>query len=587
MKKFFGTMFASFFGMVLFVAVSIFLLIIIVAGSISSSDVETKLKDNSVLEIKLSQPIADNPDEDIMANFNPLSGKTEKSVSLKNVIHAVCKASKDDKIKGIVIDAGFAESQSIATMQELRTALQHFKDSSDKFIYAYGEAYSQTGYYLASIADKIYVQSEGGVEIKGINFRLQFFKKLLDKAGVEMQIIRHGKFKSAVEPFTEEKMSEANREQYKLFANSLWSEMVKGIADGRKITEARVNEIADSLLTHINSRLISENIIDGFMERSYFNDTILKDMHLVSVGKYKSSIGKEKNEPKDRIAIIYAQGDVGTGKGSVSEIGMENISSAIKKAADNKKVKAIVLRVNSPGGSVLTSDIIYRAVVEAKAKKPVVASFGTYAASGGYYISCAANKIYSDATTLTGSIGVFGMIPNAQKLLNDKVGITFDEVGTNKNSGYGTVVRSMQDYERDVTQQGVEDIYFGFVQKVAQGRGKTVEYIDSIGQGRVWAGVDALKIGLVDELGGLTEAIKGAAELAGISEYKISEYPEPKDQMTQLMELLGQSPSTKVEKEFARIFGIEGASMYKVLQQVQQASETQVYARLPFGISVE
>ncbi|MDR2556105.1 MAG: signal peptide peptidase SppA [Bacteroidales bacterium] len=586
MKRFFGTMFASFFGMVLFVAVSILLLIFIVVGSMSSSEKVTELKDNSVLEIKLSEPIADNPEEDILSVFKSM-GNPVKSVALSNVLDAVYKASKDDKIKGIVIDAGLGGSQPISTMQELRQALKCFKDSSDKFIYAYGEGYSQTGYYLASVADKIYLQNEGGVTLKGLSFRLQFFKKLLDKVGVEMQIIRHGKFKSAVEPFTGEKMSDANREQYTLLANSMWSEMVRDIACGRNLSAERVNEIADSLLANTKNSMLSAGIVDELMERDYFTDTILKDMKLVSVGKYNASIKKEKKESKDRIAVIYAQGEVGMDKGSISEIGTENISNAIKKAANNKNVKAIVLRVNSPGGSVLTSDIIYRAVVEAKAKKPVVASFGQYAASGGYYISCAANKIYSDPTTLTGSIGVFGMLPNAGKLFTDKIGITFDEVSTNKNSGIGSATRQMTEYERDVMQQGVEDVYFSFIKKVADGRGKTVEYIDSIGQGRVWCGVDALRLGLVDELGGLTAAIKGAAELAEISEYRISEYPEQKDPMTQLLEMFGESSTVRAQKELARTLGFEAAAFYKALVDVQNASETRVYARLPFGITVE
>jgi protease-4 len=585
MKRFFGTMFASFFGMVLFTAVSILLLIAIAVGGMSSSEKETELKDNSVLQIKLSEPIMDHPDEDIMSAFKSMDNN--KKTALKDIVDAICKASKDDKIKGIMIDAGVAGSPPIAIMQELRQALKCFKDSSDKFIYAYGEAYSQNGYCLASVADKIYLQNEGGVTLKGISLRLQFFKKLMDKVGVEMQVIRHGKFKSAVEPFTNEKMSDANREQYTLLANSMWSEVVKDIASGRNLSVKRVNEIADSLLSYNESSMLSAGLIDELMERNYFTDTILKDMKIVSVNKYNASVKKEKKTPKDRIAVIYAQGEVGMGKGSISEIGTENISNAIKKAANNKNVKAIVLRVNSPGGSVLTSDIIYRAVVEAKAKKPVVASFGQYAASGGYYISCAANKIYSDGTTLTGSIGVFGILPDAGKLLTDKIGITFDEVNTNKNSSIGSMNRPMTEYERSVIQQGIEDIYYSFIKKVADSRGKTVEYIDSIGQGRVWCGTDALRLGLVDELGGLTAAIKGAAELAEISEYRISEYPEQKDPMKQLMEILGESSTARAQKELARTLGIEGATLYKALVDAQNAKEMRVYARLPFGITME
>ncbi len=288
--------------------------------------------------------------------------------------------------------------------------------------------------------------------------------------------LRSGKFKSAIEPFINEKMSDENREQYTLLANSMWNEMVAGIAEGRNLSKERVNEIADNLLTVNKKTLDGTNIIDQYMERDYFKDTILKDMHLISIAKYNSAVKEEKKEKsKDRIAVIYAQGEVGMGKGSTAEIGTENISNAIKKAANNKNVKAIVLRVNSPGGSVLTSDIIYRAVVEAKAKKPVVASYGAYAASGGYYISCAANKIYSDPTTLTGSIGVFGMVPNVGKLMTEKIGFSYDEVNTNKNSSMGNITRKMTDYERDVLQQSIEEIYFGFIAKVAEGRGKTVE----------------------------------------------------------------------------------------------------------------
>jgi protease-4 len=587
MKRFFGTMFASFFGMVLFTAVSILLLIAVAAGSMSSSEEGIEIKDNSVLEINLSELIVDHSDEDIMSLISN-GGKSEKSVSLKAIIDAICSAGKNDKIKGIVIDAGLAGRQSSSIMQELRCALKHFKDSSGKFVYAYGEVYSQTGYYLASVADKIYMQNEGGITLKGVNLQLPFFKKLIDKVGVEAQVIRHGKFKGAVEPYIGEKMSDANREQYTLFANSMWDDMVKDIACGRNLSIERVNEIADNLLSHTKDSILSIGLIDEFMERNYFTDTVLKDMKIVSIGKYNASVKKEKKEPKDRIAIIYAQGEIGMSKGRTSEIGTENISNAIKKAANNKNIKAIVLRVNSPGGSVLTSDIIYRAVVEAKAKKPVIASFGQYAASGGYYISCAANKIYSDPTTLTGSIGVFGIFFNTEKLFTDKIGITFDEVNTNKNSGMGRMTRPMTEYEKSVIQQDIEDIYFGFIKKVANGRNKTVEYIDSIGQGRIWCGTDALNLGLVDELGGLADAVKGAAEIAEISEYRISEYPEQKDVMTQIMELFGESSSVRTQQELAKIFGLEGAAIYRALTDAQNnTGGMKIYARLPFGTVVE
>jgi protease-4 len=476
----------------------------------------------------------------------------------------------------------------MATVEEIRNALLDFKKSG-KFIVAYSELYSQKAYYLATVANKVYMNPEGTLDFRGIGGEVMFMKGLMEKLDVQIQIIRHGKFKSAVEPFILDKMSQANKEQTLTYINALWKQMLVGISQSRGISEAQLNKLADNLSGYTPEVAVKEKMVDQLIYkdqllqelRNKLNIKNDKDINSINLGKYV--LANEKNTPeysKEKIAIIFASGDIVSGNGDEGTIGSERISKAIRKARLDNNVKAIVLRVNSPGGSALASDVIWREMVLAKKAKPVVVSMGDVAASGGYYISCAASKVFADPNTITGSIGVFGIIPNFQKTLQNKLGITFDKVTTNKHSDFITVTRPLDGEETAIMQGDIERIYKSFIGHVAEGRNTTPAAIDSIGQGRVWSGVDAKRLKLIDEFGGLNNAVDEAAKLAKLSKYNIQTLPALQDPFTKLIEqLTGDYKDTRIQNELGEYYGY-----FTYLRKLAKAEKIQ--ARLPFEMSV-
>jgi protease IV len=597
MKQFFKFMFASALGtfisimlasvlsMVIFFAMLTGFMSSAASSGLSNNKKVTKIKDNTVLHIKLNQVIQDRTSDNPFENFNFNTLEASNNLGLDQILKNIEKAKNDDKIKGIYLDLTSINA-GMATLEEIRNALNDFK-TSKKWIISYSEVYTQGTYYLASVSDKIYVNPAGIVELRGLASQLMFFKNMLEKLEIDVQIIRHGKFKSAVEPFMLEKMSDSNREQMEKILNSAWGSMINNISGSRDIKISKINELADNLTIQDAKDAKKYNFVDGLMYKDELLAELRKklkidkndDIEYVSLGKYANTKSKKKSS-SNKIAIIYANGSIVSGKGEKGEMGSETISKAIRAARLDDDVKAIVLRVNSGGGSALASDIMWRETILAKEAKPFVVSMGDVAASGGYYIACAADKIVASEKTITGSIGVFGVIPNMQGFFNNKLGITFDEVKTNAHSDIMTVYRPLTGDEKDIIQIGVEKIYDDFITKVAKGRGMTKEEIDAIGQGRVWLGIDALEIGLVDEIGGIDKAIDIAKNLAKLDDYKTEDYPKRKDPFEELIEELSGNIETRILKS-------KLGTDYKYYQKMESLSkQSGIMARMPFDIDI-
>jgi protease-4 len=591
MKQFFGAFFGSCLGVLLTGLITTLIIVGIIMNAFSDViDMDKKniyiAKDNSVLKINLNGDIAERGSGNPLGNLNlgPLMPKA--SIGLNDIIANLKKAKTDEHIKGIYLEisdpvAGFA------TLEEVRNALLDFK-TSGKFIYAYSEGYSQKGYYLASTAGKVYLNPEGGMELKGLSSQMMFYKNMLEKLNVEVQIYRHGKFKSAIEPFMLDKMSAANRAQIETYLGSLWNHMIAGISKSRSIPVDEINAMADGLLIRSTEDALKYKLVDELKYEDEVHDVMKKKLglkekekvHFVSLSDYKDAAGGSSSS-KNKIAVIYAVGEIESGEGKENSIGSESLAKAIREARMDSSIKAIVLRVNSPGGSALASDVIWRETILAKKAKPFIVSMGDVAASGGYYISCGADRIFAQPNTITGSIGVFGMVPNLQKALSEKLGITIDTVNTNKHSDVGTVLRGATADEHAYIQQSVEHIYDVFITKVAAGRNMQKNDVDSIGQGRVWSGADAIKINLVDELGGIKAAIAYAAKQAKLADYKTVDYPKKKDF---LEELLGNS-SEEIE---ARAMKANLGEQYIYMKQLKNVLQLKgVQARLPYEMIIE
>jgi len=589
MKQFFKFMLASMTGyLLLWIVMGLIFFSIIASIATFAKKTTVVIDNNSVLTLKLDQPIPDRTSDNPFGNFDFGSMSSHKAEGLDNLLKVIERAASDDKIKGIFLDLNDIPA-GIATIEEIRNALTGFKKSG-KFIYAYSEDYSQKSYYIASVSDKIFLNPQGSLTFKGLAAELMFYKGTLDKLEIQAQIIRHGKFKSAIEPFMLDKASVANREQYQKLLDGIWNQILDGISAERKVSKEQLTQIADSLKIQLASDAVKYKLVDKLAYRDEILDEIKtkiglkekEEISFVNPTKYlKSREGKTKMVlGKKKIAVVYAIGQIGGGEGSERVIGSEGISKAIREARGDSSVRAIVLRINSPGGSALASEVISREVILAQKVKPVIVSMGDVAASGGYYIACGASKIYAQPNTLTGSIGVFGIVPNLQKMFKDKLGITTDVIKTNKYSDYITVYRGLEPYETKVLTNQIENIYQVFVGHVAEGRKMNKADVDSIGQGRVWSGIDAKRIGLVDELGGLDKAIAEAAKMAGLKEYKIVNYPKFKDPFTQIIEQLsGEDNSTKVKE----ILG-ENYVYYEYLQNLK--SQKGVQARMTFDLVI-
>jgi len=589
MKQFFGAFFGSVLGLII---ASIIGSLIIVAGLTSAfkgmkQEDRPSKKGQLVLTLEMDGEILDREKENPFEKFKIGPMGDEYGMGLNKLMENLEKAKEDTVVKGIYINMKPVMAGR-ATLKELRDAILDFKKSG-KFVIAYSEYYTQNSYYLASAADKVYLNPQGAVDWKGLAMNIMFYKKTLEKLGIEAQIFRHGKFKSAIEPFIYEKMSNENRLQSRTFLTSLWNTTVNEISETRKITKADLNKYADELSVNMASDALDLKLVDGLKYEDEVLDEIKEKLKIaekekinfVSHADYSKHRGKKKEKTTDEIAVIYAIGQISSGEGDDKEIGSETTAEAIKDARLNEKVKAIVLRVNSPGGSALASDVIWREVVLAKKVKPVIVSMGNVAASGGYYISCAADRIFAEPNTITGSIGVFGMIPNLKKAFEDKLGITTDTVKTNKHSDMMNLTRAVAPTESVVIQKSVEKVYDVFISRVAEGRNISKEQVDSIGQGRVWSGSDALKIGLVDELGGLKEAIAFAAKKADLKSYKTKELPVQKGPFDDLF--------GKIESETeARMIKKSIGEYYTYWKHIKSLCLTKgVYARMPFDLIIE
>ncbi|MDO6605281.1 signal peptide peptidase SppA [Arenibacter palladensis] len=565
-----------------------FVMFLVLAALIGQGEDTVVVKDNSVLEIQLQTPINDYVGMD---ESNPFAGLFNVNQGLDEILHAIKVAKEDNKIKGIslnnnVIMAGLSQTQAI------RDALIDFAESG-KFIYAYGDFYTQKDYYLASVAHEVYLNPVGALDFKGLSTEVLFFKDLQEKSGIKMEVIRHGKYKSAVEPFLANEMSEANRTQIKELLDALWHSMLTNISESRDISVEDLNHIADTLGTRTSKYAALSGLIDEVVYFDEYESMIKEkmgvdtadDLNYVPISDYIRTASKIKiNSGTDKIAVIFAQGEIWYGEGGSDVIGQGIINDALKKAREDKNVKAIVLRVNSPGGSALASDIIWREIEITKQSKPVVVSMGDVAASGGYYIAAGADKIFAEPTTITGSIGVFGTIPNISELA-ENIGVNAEQVGTNKNSVDYSLFEPMNDSFRSNVLEGIEATYETFLDRVAQGRGITLAQADSVAQGRVWSGVDAKRLGLVDELGGLDEAIAAAAEMVELDNYGIRKLPKYKSDFEKLMEDLGGATAKSKESIIQEEIGVEA---YAILKEIKLAMQNKgVQARMPFTLNIK
>lgn len=562
MRQFFKFTFASMLGFLLAGFLFMFITIGIIVSVVSAGKKETVfVPEKTILVLTLDQPISDRSSDNPFAHINFSRPDVSTQLGLNDIIGSLKKAKSDSKVKGIYLELSDVPSGQ-ATIEEIRNALIDFKKSG-KFIVSYAEVFTQKSYYLASVSDKIYMNPAGDMEFKGMVAQVMFFKGLLDKIDVEAQVIRHGKFKSAIEPFTLDKMSEPNKVQTLTFISGIWNHLLDGISVSRKISVDDLNAIASEYKIQSPQDAVNLKMVDKLLYKDEVLDELkirvdakkIKDLKFMKLGKYAKAPQADKKSADDKIAVIYASGNIISGEGDEESIGSERISKAIRKARLDENVKAIVLRVNSPGGSALASDVIWREMLLAKKAKPVVVSMGNVAASGGYYIACAADKIFAYPNSITGSIGVFGIIPNMKEMFNKNLGITFDEVKTNPYADYIPFTRPMSDAEKKIITHDIENIYSTFTKHVSEGRKMTVAQIDSIGQGRVWSGVDAKRIGLVDEFGGLTDAINEAAKLAKLKDFSTMELPEQKDTFEQLMETFsGDNTSVFLKKELGAAY---------------------------------
>lgn len=570
MKSFFKTFLASFLGSAaLLLALFLTLILNLITSIISSYDTAVNTKPGTILYMNLNYEIPERTNSNELGLiFTGSSLKTIDNTGMNDILNNIKAAAIDPNISGIFLELS-SIGTSTANIEEIRDQLIDFKQSG-KFVISYSEAYEQSAYYLASVSDKIYMLPDGILDIHGMASQNIFYKNLFEKLDIEMQIIRpeNNKFKSAVEPYFLDKMSDANREQTSVLLQSMWDQICLDISESRNISVETINKFADDLTLMFDSNLALENnFIDGLIYRDELIEKLKQlsnsgdKINLIKNAQY-ANVRPDVYFGSDKIAVIYASGQIFDGEGDDTSIGSEPLSKAIRAARNDKKVKAIVMRVNSPGGSAVASEVIRREVELAAKDKPFIVSMGNYAASGGYWISSSSDYIFADPNTLTGSIGVFGTMPNLKGFLNDKIGLTFDEVKTNENSDFGSLTKPMTPYQLAMMQKHVTSTYNDFITLVADTRNLSKTFVDSIGQGRVWSGKDALKIGLVDELGGMESAIAYAAEQANLSSYSIKEFPKQKDLfeslfMTETQEYYAKTIKNKLGKNAQYLEALE------------------------------
>lgn len=591
MKDFFKNVLASIVGILIgsFIigAITALLFFGFMGVLLSSSSETFVLKNNTVLTIRLTGMMKDrvvtNP---LLEMFN--LGEA-KEMALTDILSAIKKAKSNDDIKGIYISSGYFMAPS-ASLTEIRNQLLDFKESG-KFIIAYADDYTQGGYFLSTVADKVIMNPQGSLNLQGLSVSPTFYKGLLDKIGVEMQIFKVGTYKSAVEPFMLDKMSEANKEQVSSYINNIWSTLLNDISASRGITVERLNQLTDTLPTFQEGTFnVQNHLIDTLMYESEVREYIKelmgveksKKLNSASVDDMLTVSDSQKSKSSDQIAILYAEGSIVSGT-KPTDINDRYLIKEIEKLQNNDNIKAVVFRVNSPGGSAYASEQIWKAMEDLKAKKPVVVSMGGYAASGGYYISSNASKIFAEPTTLTGSIGIFGMFPNVEGLTN-KIGLTFDNVKTNKFSDYGDITRPMNDQEKAILQQYIERGYKLFLTRCSEGRNIPMEALEKIAEGRVWTGKQALEIGLVDALGGIDDALKEAAVLANLSDYSIREYPKQVSPFEAFFKTQSDDLATRALKEYL------GTDFYllKTIKEIKDLKEQDfIQARMPYDLQLK
>ena len=588
MKDFFKNVFATFVGIFLFVLVTLLLGFVCIFGMVLSSESTTEIENNSVLVINLSGPLSERSDKNVMAEF---IGNVASGVSLEDVLSGIEKAKTNKNIKGIYIEAGAFAPNSYASLQEIREALIDFK-KSHKWIVAYGDSYTQSAYYLASVANDVYLNPQGMLDWHGLSSQRIYLKDMLAKFGVKMQVSKVGTYKSATEMFTEEKMSDADRQQTSTYLNGIWKYLLKGVSESRNIPIAKLNEYADSVITFANpTSYLKMKLIDKLLYTDQVRNEVKKrlginsddEIHQISLTDLKAV---EPAKGGSEVAVYYAYGDIvdspvsNTSFNQHSIVG-KDVCNDLKELMDDDDVKAVVIRVNSGGGSAFASEQMWHQIMELKKIKPVVVSMGGYAASGGYYMSVPANWIVAEPTTITGSIGIFGMFPDFSGLASEKLGIKFDEVKTNKNGTFGSTMRPLTPDEMRMLQVYIDRGYTTFKNRVAQGRNLTMAQVEAIAQGHVYTGEDALKIKLVDELGGLDKAVKKAAQLAKIDNYYKVSYPSPVNWFDQIF---GENVQDNyLNEQLYTSLGIF-YQPFSILRTINQQSAIQ--ARLPYIINI-
>ena len=585
MKDFIKFTFASMLGVALAGIVFTILGIVTMVGMVASSDTETTVNENSVFVLDLNGTLSERVQENPLQG---LMGEDYQTYGLDDILSSIQKAKNNENIKGIYLQAGMMEA-SCASLEEIRNALKDFKESG-KFIVAYGDTYTQGMYYLASVADKVIVNPQGSIAWQGLASKTIFFKDLLKKVGIEMEIFKVGTYKSAVEPFIATEMSDANREQITAFLNSTWKRLLEDISASRGISEDDLNKCADNFMmlspaeTYIanglaDTLLYKDGVLDYLKELSgRESDESLRTLSLEDMKNVKRNVPLDKSG--NIIAVYYAYGEIDSSTSTDEGINSQKVIRDLRKLREDETIKAVVLRVNSPGGSAFGSEQIWREVTLLKEKKPVIVSMGDYAASGGYYISCAANCIVADPTTLTGSIGIFGMFPMVENLLTDKLGLHFETVKTNSYADMGDMTRPFNDAERAAMQNYINNGYKLFVQRCADGRGMSVEAIEKIAEGRVWTGATAKELGLVDELGGLDKALEIAAQQAEVETYSVINYPDKSDIFSSLLD---KGKKDYIDGKISETLG-EYYDYAKFIQGLKNADRIQ--ARMPFELRI-
>lgn len=584
MKSFLKNVLANIVAILLIIGIGILFFVIFISFSIASGNEKQSLKRNTVLVLDEKTMIMDAPTQSMVSLF---SGNQANEVLLYNAVQKIKEAKSDDKIKGISIELDNINA-GITQLDNIRTAIEDFKKSG-KFVYAYGNTVSQKAYYLGSVADKYFLNPVGGIELKGMSTEVVFLKNLAQKLGVGIEVIRHGKFKAAVEPFITDKISSENKEQLSLLLNDIWSNTASHIQKSRKLDNTAFKTTVDSLYGIIPKESLEHHLVDKLMQKSEYNKFIKSKLKLdendkintISLGNYVKNTSLEKSKNKDHIAILYAAGSVYNGKGFAG-IYDETLIKEIQKLKENDHVKGVVLRVNSPGGSGNASDQILFELQQLKTKKPLVVSFGDYAASGGYYIAMAGEKIYSEPNTITGSIGVFGVIPNVKELAK-RNGVRADVVKTNENSNHHSLVQGLSPGAKQMLTKSVEMTYKRFVHFVAENRHKSFEEINAVGGGRVWSGKRAKEIGLVDQLGTMQDAVAYLEKKVNVNHKNVITYPAKKSAFEMIFENLEEEQMT--EKLLQRKIGKDYVKWFRYITEPQ--SQNEIMMSLPYHITIQ